>query len=73
MSGPPGIGKLRRVKRAVPDTVLAAIDVGTNAVRLEMTIEPPVDGVAGAHYEAVATTDGINPVEDYEPSPPCAG
>ena len=43
------------------------------AVRMEMTIEPPFDGVAGAHYVAVATNDGISQVEEYEPSPPCAG
>ena len=44
-----------------------------NAVRVEMTIRPPPDGVAGASYAAVVTNQGVREVDEDERSPACAG
>lgn len=44
-----------------------------NAVRIEMTIRPPSDGVPGARYVAVVTKDGVHRVDEDETSPTCVG
>jgi hypothetical protein len=44
-----------------------------DAVPVTIEIEPPFDGIAGAHYVAVVTADGVREIANTEAIPPCAG